>query len=118
LTLDNPANPAVGLRNALPKSALYRTGLVPYHVGQTFDEPELRRELSGLGFEIESIKHILHCPRLLAVPMSRLVAHLPEAWHKAWLSILFSWEWLEKLPTARWSGHFVAALARKPAPRQ
>jgi SAM-dependent methyltransferase len=117
LTLDNPANPAIRLRNALPKSALYRTGLVPYRVGETFDESELRMELSDLGFEIRSMTHVLHCPRLLAVPLSRAAAKLPPAWQRGWLSALYWWEWLERLPTSHWTGHYVAALARKPAPR-
>ncbi len=117
LTLDNPDNPAVRLRNALPDSVLYRTGLVPYHVGATFSEGELRRELNGLGFELQSLTHVLHCPRVLAVPLSGFAARLPGAVQAIWLSMLFAWEWLEKLPTARWTGHYVAALARKPAPR-
>jgi len=117
LTLDNPDNPAVRLRNSVPTNVLYRTGLVPYQVGETLSEREMRRELADLGFEVTSLAHILHCPRVLAVPLSGLAARLPSAGQKLWLSMLFGWELLEKLPTARWTGHFVAALARKPAPR-
>lgn len=114
VTLDNPGNPVVGLRNRLPKGALYSTGVVPYRVGATLGARELRRELKTLGFEILATAHIMHCPRVVAVPFSGLVARLPRWWRKQWWAMLMGWEVLGKLPTAELTGYFAAALARKP----
>ena len=113
ITLDNPQNPVVGLRNAMPKQPLYATGVLPYHVGATHGEKELRTVLSDLGFDVIDTRFILHCPRILAIPLSHLIARLGEGARRWWLSMLFGWERLGRFPTARRTGHFVAALARK-----
>ena len=42
LTLDNPHNPVVWLRNALPFRALHHVGLVPYYVGATLSAADAR----------------------------------------------------------------------------
>ncbi len=114
VTLDNPGNPVVGLRNRLPKGALYSTGVVPYRVGATLGMKALKRELRTLGFEILETDYIMHCPRVAAVPMSELVGRLPGWWIETWWAMLLGCEALGKLPTAGWTGHFAAALARKP----
>jgi SAM-dependent methyltransferase len=113
ITLDNPQHPVVGLRNAMPKKPLYATGVLPYHVGATHGEKALREVLSELGFDIIDARFILHCPRILAIPLSRLIARMGEGARRWWLSMLFGWERLDRFPTARRTGHFVAALARK-----
>lgn len=114
LTLDNPGNPVVGLRNRLPKGALYSTGVVPYRVGATLGAKALGRELRALGFEILETGHIMHCPRVAAVPLSGLVGRMPWRLRKLWWAALMGWEFLGNLPTAGLTGHFAAALARKP----
>ena len=113
ITLDNPQNPVVGLRNAMPKKPLYATGVLPYHVGATHGEKALREVLLELGFEILDVRFILHCPRILAIPLSHLIARLGEGARRWWLSMLFGWERLDRFSTARRTGHFVAAFARK-----
>jgi ubiquinone/menaquinone biosynthesis C-methylase UbiE len=52
LTLDNAANPLIGLRNALPFAVWRRLRIVPYYVGATLGPCELRRALAAAGFEI------------------------------------------------------------------
>ena len=57
LTLDNPANPLVGLRNALPFGLLHRLRIVPYYVGATCGPRGLRRLLPQVGFEVLESQH-------------------------------------------------------------
>ena len=54
----------------------------------------------------------MHAPRLLALHLSRLLpADGPMA--RGFLQALLGFECLARLPTAPFSGHFVAVLARK-----
>lgn len=114
VTLDNPQNPVVGLRNVLPQSPLRAAGLLAYQVGATLDEAGLKRALAVAGFEVEGSAFILHCPRVLAVPVSNLIARQAPGLRKRWLGFLMAWERLGSWPLARRTGHFVAVLARKP----
>src|SRR5688572_20595329 len=67
LTLDNPVNPVIALRNALPFSWVGRTGLVPYFVGATCGPRKGVRLLTAGGFGVRATTAILHCPRIIAV---------------------------------------------------
>jgi SAM-dependent methyltransferase len=114
VTLDNPQNPVVGLRNVLPQRPLRTAGLLAYQVGATLDEAGLKRALAVAGFQVDGSAFILHCPRVLAVPMSNLIARRAPKLRKRWLAFLMGWERLGRWPLARRTGHFVAVLARKP----
>jgi len=108
LTLDNPANPIVGLRNRLPFRLVQAFRLVPYYVGVTAGHRRARELLEGAGFETLEVTALLHCPRVLAVPVCRLVDTLgprPRAW---FLGFLGAFERLERWPTRFRTGHFVA----------
>jgi len=112
LTLDNPANPKIRLRNALPWSVLRRTGVVPYFVGKSIGRGRLERELAGAGFTVLRVGAIVHCPRVLAVTASRLpVFSSPRARHRL-LATLERFEALERWPTRFLTAHFTAVLAR------
>jgi SAM-dependent methyltransferase len=99
VTLDNPWNPLVALRNALPARP---RALVPYYVGATLGPRALRAALAGAGFAVEELAAVLHAPRL-AVRALR-----PP------LRLLLSAERLERWPTRFLTGQFVAARARRP----
>jgi SAM-dependent methyltransferase len=114
LTLDNPANPLVALRNRLPYRILNTLGLVPYHVGHTVGPWRLRDILEQTGFEVLEIGAVEHCPRVLAVAACRLVERTGPAAQKRFLRALLTFERLGRWPTAPWTGHYVAALARRP----
>ncbi len=112
ITLDNPVNPIVALRNRLPASWFGRTSILPYFVGHTLSLPALRRELENLGLGIVHSGHILHAPRIgflhlctLPDPTSR-----PARWL---LHLMRGWENFARWPTAPISGYFVAVLAGK-----
>ncbi|MEO5700699.1 MAG: class I SAM-dependent methyltransferase [Casimicrobiaceae bacterium] len=114
LTLDNLANPAVALRNALPLAWLRRTGIVPYPVGATYRPGALRRVLGRLGFDVVDMSTLMHCPRLPAVARAtRLQRHGSALAASRFLQRLDRWEWLGRLPTRFFTGYFVAVLARK-----
>jgi SAM-dependent methyltransferase len=115
LTLDNPKNPIIGLRGALPLSWLQRLGLVPYFVGANLGPARLREAIAEAGFEVEQETALVHVPRSLAIALGYLVERWGgprlSAW---WLRRLMSFERLGGYSTRFWTGHFVAIRARVP----
>ena len=99
VTLDNPWNPLVALRNALP---VRPHALVPYYVGATLGPRGLRAALARAGFAVEEVAAVLHAPRLAARAL------------RPPLRLLLSAERLERWPTRFLTGQFVAARARRP----
>jgi SAM-dependent methyltransferase len=116
LTLDNFANPAVALRNALPFRWLHRLGLVPYPVGATLGPRGLKALLRDSAFEAGETTALLHCPRALAVPLARRVQRRGDPGRKArLLQHLRRWERLSRWPTRFLTAYFVGVRATKPA---
>lgn len=114
LTLDNPANPIIGLRQMLPHSVVQTGGIVPYYCGATLHPSEFESVLSGAGLVMRNRTAILHCPRLLCVPVSQLLDHpgkSPET--RRITRVLRGFERLESWPTRFRTGHFTAALCQK-----
>jgi SAM-dependent methyltransferase len=113
LTLDNPLNPIVALRNALPYRWLRRTGLVPYQVGVTLSPRNLHHALHEAGFRVVASGAILHAPRVLAVAISWLFARWgANRAADLLLRFLMACEVLERLPTRRLTAYFIAVRAR------
>jgi SAM-dependent methyltransferase len=114
LTLDNPVNPLVGLRNALPFGLLHRLRLVPYYVGVTCGPRGLRRLLPQMGFEVLEVTTVLHCPRLFAVATARMLeGRVGRETQKRFLGLLATFERLARWPTRFVTGYFIAVRARK-----
>jgi len=114
LTLDNPLNPLVALRNALPYPLLNRIGLVPYYVGVTCGPERLRRLLEATGFQVSAMDAVLHCPRVVAVAVCRGVERSRSAWaRRLTLRLLGACEALSASPLRYRTGHFVAVRAVK-----
>jgi hypothetical protein len=114
LNIDNPANPIIWLRNALPFRLLNKLGLVPYHLGATCGPRRLRGILVGLGFEVLESTALLHCPRILAVKLARILEKRTNcAVQQRFLRQLMSFERLAHWPTRFLTGHYVAVLARR-----
>ncbi len=114
ITMDNPANPVIALRNALPFRLLNRLGLTPYYVGATCGEGALRRLLNEAGFNVVATDTLLHCPRVIAVAIARLMeSYAPAGAQRRFLRLLPAFERLGRLPTRRLTGHFTAARAVK-----
>lgn len=117
LTLDNLANPVVAVRNALPPRPLLATGLIPYRMGASCGPDRLRRLVTGAGLTTLELGTLLHCPRLPAVALARLLAAQDGPWLRRWLfGGLGAWERLGRWPTRFLTGYFLTLRARREAP--
>jgi SAM-dependent methyltransferase len=112
VTLDNPYNPAVALRNRLPSRWLRRIGLVPYPVGATLSREELVLKIEDSGFEIREVCAILHGPRAPAVAVAWLV-DLTGAGRlrRTFLRLATAFERLAETPLRFRTGYYVAVQA-------
>jgi SAM-dependent methyltransferase len=115
ITLDNLSNPVVRLRNALPGGPLRRLGLVPYRVGASCNRQGLCYLLENAGTTVTDITAILHCPRVLMVPIARLTDRLSPHGRLSdrLLRFLDRWETMERWPSRFVTGYYLAARAVK-----
>jgi len=104
LTLDNPTNPLIRLRNSLPRRLQDATGLVPFPVGPTLSEREGRCGLARAGFEVLDVAYLLHAPHVVATRLARF-----SRWERRALP---AFDRLGATSLARFTGHYVAFLAR------
>jgi SAM-dependent methyltransferase len=108
VTLDNPLNPLLALRNALPPGVARALRRVPYDSGWTCGPGLLRRMLAESGFLPSQTTAIMHAPRFLVAELDRLGARPRDS--ERLISRLLAAERLERWPTRYLSGHFVAVL--------
>ena len=114
LTLDNPANPEVGLRRLLPGFVLRRLRADTFFVGETVDAQEGRILLEESGYTVERIEYLIHVIRYPAIRVlqwlerGRLVGLLAAAER-----VVLAVEGLGRLPTRVLTGHYLAWVARK-----
>lgn len=114
ITLDNPVNPVIALRQALPFALLHRLGLCPYYTGETLTPGRLGLTLEELGFSVLEVGALLHCPRVLAIPLAGfLERHGSRTLQEHCLKFLKIWEGLGNWPTRFITGHFITANAVK-----
>lgn len=114
LTLDNLANPIILLRNGLPFHLLYAMKIVPYYIGVTLGPYRLHRLLKEIGFKVLDVDTIMHCPRVLAVAITRwMERHTSPKAQRAFLRFLMAFERLSRLPTRFLTGHFIAIKASR-----
>jgi len=104
LTLDNPANPLIRLRNALPARPRRATGLAPFHLGPTLSAAAGQDALERAGFEVLAVEHLLHAPHIIGTRAAR--------WRWFEQRALPWFDRLRATPIGRFSGHFVAFHAR------
>jgi len=115
VTLDNGSNPFVALRNRLPYPLLRSLRMVPYRMGATYTGKSFLGLLRSCSFEILDVTYTVHCPRFAAAVTSRVVQRFASVQTRArFLGWLGKLERLDQLPTRALTGHFVAALAKKP----
>ncbi len=114
VTLDNPHNPLIWLRNHLPFAWLKRIGLVPYFVGHTLGRDEVLSRLAVLGLDAIAIGAVAHAPRAPAIWLARLAERHPRLRSSSRLDrLLWAFEALGRWPTRYWTGYYVAIVARK-----
>jgi SAM-dependent methyltransferase len=112
ITLDNPVNPVVRVRNFLPQRATGAIGLVPYFMGRTLSMRGLSEVLKRSGFRVLHRRHTMHAPRVVALHLCRLLEKSSAAGGIT-LRAMLAMEVLGKLPTAPLTGYYSAVLAVK-----
>ena len=70
--------------------------------------------LIKVGFEVKASTAILHCPRVVAIPLSNWIQkHCSERGQQRWLRVLMAFEWLSRTHLRYVTGHFVAVHVLK-----
>jgi SAM-dependent methyltransferase len=109
LTLDNPINPIIALRNRLPARLAQRLRGVAFEPGWTCGPRRLRAMAGRTGFVVGEVTAVLHSPRAalaaLGAPGGRM---RPFA-----LRVALAAEALGRLPTRFLTGHYLALEARR-----
>jgi SAM-dependent methyltransferase len=114
VTLDNPHNPIVALRNRLPFAPLHRLGIVPYYVGATLNRNEGVSSFTAAGFLVTRTTAVAHAPRILAIRAITLCERRGATRAAARIGqILDLCELLERLPTRWWTGYYLAYKLEK-----
>ncbi len=113
ITLDNPQNPIISVRNRCSSTSSRRNRFMPYFMGHTLTQLELSRAVEAIGLTVERKDYSMHLPRVLFLHMSEIFS--VDSWFgKIMLKLMHSFEVLNILPTRVWTGHYSAVLARKP----
>jgi SAM-dependent methyltransferase len=110
LTLDNPINPIIALRNRLPSRLVHAVRRVAFEPGWTCGPRRARRMLEEAGLRVGEVTAVLHAPR---TALAAIGAGGGRARSLA-LRIALAAEGLERLPTRFLTGHYVALEARRP----
>ena len=105
LTLDNPRNPLLAVRNAIPDVLRRRLGMTPYFVGYTCGPGRLGRLLTESGFAVRETTAILHFPRVLAALSGSMLRRLGI--EDDILALLPRAEALGRWPTRWCTGHYI-----------
>ena len=114
ITLDNPSNPVVFLRNLSPYRLLRLFGLIPFYMGVTLSKPQLIRILESTGFRVHDSTAIVHSPRILAIWTGYILNKIGSERIKVYFHrVLRILERLEKFPMRYRTGYFVAVKAIK-----
>ena len=114
VTLDNPWNPVVFLRNRLPYRLLRFFDVIPFYMGATLSRTALVRALESVGFRVSESTAIAHAPRFIAIRAGRILDRRGSKRISGWFrKLLRLFERLEGLPTRYVTGYYVAVKAVK-----
>lgn len=114
LTLDNPLNPLIFVRNLLPYKLLKRLRLIPYFMGSLIAKSELVQLLESIGYKVCCSSYIGHFPRILSVAMEKLsVKAGDQPFRQNFIAVVDRFELLRKLPSRRLTGQFIMVGATK-----
>jgi SAM-dependent methyltransferase len=110
LTLDNRWNPLLRVRNRLYRRRGRVSGLIPFAMGCTLARARLVDALEAAGFEVLDSRYVVHTPRVIGLWLGEWAARAGRARDGDRLRTLFNVleRMLRRLPTAVWTGHFVA----------
>jgi len=112
LTLDNPMNPAIGFRNAIPPSWVKGLRITPFFVGRSLRRGPCVKKLAKIGFAAIASGTFMHKLRYFAIPAFRRIES--KAAQREMADAMLSKEYLGRLPTGELTGHYIWVEARKP----
>ncbi len=114
ITLDNPTNPMVFLRNSASYRFLKFIKVIPFYMGATLSSKELIRIMKTIGFKIDNSSSIIHAPRILAMLAGYVIDKTGNDKLKLYFKrILKIFERLERSPIKYFTGYFIAVKAVK-----
>ena len=114
ITLDNPSNPLIYLRNILPYWSLKLCRLVPFYMGVTVTERQLINQLKYTGFTVCDSTIIAHCPRIFAIWVGCILNKIgSERMKICSLKLMKMFKCLESFPMRNITGYFIAVKAVK-----
>lgn len=114
ITLDNPINPLIFLRNLLPYYLLKSLRIIPFYMGVTVSKSKLIPMLESNGFRVHDSTAIVHSPRILAIWIGYLLYKIGSERTKGYFQkILKVFERLERFPLRYLTGYFIAVKAVK-----
>jgi SAM-dependent methyltransferase len=118
VTLDNPGNPILRLRRRVYARTGPVGGVLPFRMGLTLSREALVETAERAGFEVRASGHVVHAPRLFALWAGEWAARRHStAGARAIGAVLWAIERVaRRLPTRRWTGHFIFAECRVPGP--
>jgi len=116
ITLDNPANPVLGVRRAVHGLVGPLGGLIPFPMGRTLSRARLVAALDAVGFDVLDSGYVAHAPRVIGLWLGEWAARRGTAAGASRLE-----RWLVRCDRAlalpglrRLSAQFVVAHARRP----
>jgi len=114
ITMDNPTNPLILIRNYLPHRLMQLFGFIPFKMGVTLSTYELIKYLESVGFSIQERTAIVHSPRLLSLRIGQILYKIGnKKLITFFLNFFKIFENLQKLPLRYFTGHFIAVKAVK-----
>ena len=112
ITMDNPFNPIVFVRNLMPYRLMKMLGIIPFRMGVTVSISELKQMLECVGFTVQDHTAIVHTPRILAIRLGQILDKIGNQRIKGvFFRIMEIIERLEYFPTRYFTGYFIAVKA-------
>jgi SAM-dependent methyltransferase len=116
LTMDNPRNPEVALRQWLPAGLVGRLRADRFPLGRTLAESEGTKMLQRHHVDILELGYLIHAPRYISIRALRLLDRFSAGWLAQALGrIVGGWESAADSPLRSISGHYIAWIGEKGA---
>ncbi len=116
LTLDNPANPEVALRQILPAWLVTKLRADNFPLGVTAGPLKMERFAEECGLQLMRSQYLLHSLRYPLVRVSSWLASLRRRnWNRVLENLILFSERLAALPTRSLTGHYIAWTMNKPS---
>ncbi len=114
VTLDNPANPILRVRQVIYGVTGAIAGLIPFRMGLTLSREALVAALERTGFEVGTSGYLVHAPRVVALWAGERAARRGDVacGRRLGAALRAIERAATRGPLARWSAHFIFAECR------